>query len=90
MPKRLDRQRLDQLLVARNLAPSREKAQAMILAGEVLVNGAPIAKSGHSVRQDAADGRLGRAAHRWHRYEEALRRSVPGKRPGLCVRHLCG
>src|SRR6516225_2988979 len=45
--------RLDQLLLARGLAPSREKAQAMILAGEVLVNGLAIAKSGHSVRDDA-------------------------------------
>jgi 23S rRNA (cytidine1920-2'-O)/16S rRNA (cytidine1409-2'-O)-methyltransferase len=54
MPKRLNRQRLDQLLVARNLAPSREKAQAMILSGEVSVNGAPITKSGHSVPQDAS------------------------------------
>lgn len=45
--------RLDQLLVARRLAPSREKAQAMILAAEVLVNGSPITKSGHSVPDDA-------------------------------------
>lgn len=45
--------RLDQLLVARRLAPSREKAQAMILAAEVLVNGSTITKSGHSVPDDA-------------------------------------
>ena len=45
--------RLDQLLVVRRLAPSREKAQAMILAAEVLVNGSPITKSGHSVPDDA-------------------------------------
>jgi 23S rRNA (cytidine1920-2'-O)/16S rRNA (cytidine1409-2'-O)-methyltransferase len=45
--------RLDQLIVARHLAPSREKAQAMILAGEVLVNGSPITKSGHSFPDDA-------------------------------------
>ena len=43
------RLRLDHLLLARGLAPSREKAQAMILAGEVLVNGSAITKSGHSV-----------------------------------------
>src|SRR5258706_16143289 len=35
-----NRTRLDVLMVERGLAPSREKAQAMILAGEVLVNGA--------------------------------------------------
>ena len=45
--------RLDRLLVDRALASTREKAQAMILAGEVLVNGAPINKSGHSVPDDA-------------------------------------
>jgi len=43
---------LDRLIVTRHLAPSREKAQAMILAGEVLVNGSPITKSGHSVPDD--------------------------------------
>ena len=54
MPKlRPNRHRLDQLIVARSLAPSREKAQAMILAGEVLVNGSPVTKSGHSVLDDA-------------------------------------
>jgi 23S rRNA (cytidine1920-2'-O)/16S rRNA (cytidine1409-2'-O)-methyltransferase len=44
--------RLDHLLVSRGLAASREKAQAMILAGEVLVNGTAITKSGHSVLDD--------------------------------------
>src|SRR3989442_4826329 len=37
MPKRV---RLDQLLVERGLAPSRERAQALILAGVVRVDGA--------------------------------------------------
>src|SRR5262249_42874906 len=45
--------RLDRLLVDRGLVSTREKAQAMILAGEVLVGGAPITKSGHSVPDDA-------------------------------------
>ncbi|MDE3194690.1 MAG: TlyA family RNA methyltransferase, partial [Chloroflexota bacterium] len=31
--------RLDQLLVRRGLAPSRERAQALILAGEVRIDG---------------------------------------------------
>jgi len=41
--------RVDQLLVKRGLAESREKAQALILAGQVLVNGQKALKPGHSV-----------------------------------------
>lgn len=43
------RLRLDQLLVERQLAPSRERAQALILAGKVLVNAQRIDKPGKSV-----------------------------------------
>jgi 23S rRNA (cytidine1920-2'-O)/16S rRNA (cytidine1409-2'-O)-methyltransferase len=39
--------RLDQLLVQRGLAASREKAQRLILAGAVRVNGAPAGKPGN-------------------------------------------
>lgn len=46
--------RLDLLLVARGLAPSREKAQAMILAGLVSVGGRRVDKAGESVAEDAA------------------------------------
>jgi 23S rRNA (cytidine1920-2'-O)/16S rRNA (cytidine1409-2'-O)-methyltransferase len=53
MSPRKDRKRLDVLVVERALAPSREKAQAMILAGEVLVNGIPAAKAGQQVAPDA-------------------------------------
>ncbi|HLG99352.1 MAG TPA: TlyA family RNA methyltransferase [Bryobacteraceae bacterium] len=47
--------RLDQLLVERGLVPSREKARALILAGEVLVNGQRMDKAGRDV---AADSRV--------------------------------
>jgi 23S rRNA (cytidine1920-2'-O)/16S rRNA (cytidine1409-2'-O)-methyltransferase len=43
------RQRLDQLLVERGLAESRTKAQALILAGEVFVDGQKADKPGRAV-----------------------------------------
>jgi 23S rRNA (cytidine1920-2'-O)/16S rRNA (cytidine1409-2'-O)-methyltransferase len=47
------KQRLDQLLVTRGLAESREKAQALIIAGQVLVDGQKADKPGRSVADDA-------------------------------------
>jgi 23S rRNA (cytidine1920-2'-O)/16S rRNA (cytidine1409-2'-O)-methyltransferase len=46
--------RLDQLLVERGLATSREKAHALILAGQVTVAGQKRHKPGHSVASDAS------------------------------------
>jgi 23S rRNA (cytidine1920-2'-O)/16S rRNA (cytidine1409-2'-O)-methyltransferase len=46
--------RLDLLLVARGLAASREKAQAMILAGRVEVEGRRVDKAGTAIAEDAA------------------------------------
>ena len=45
--------RLDQLLVARGLAPSRAQAQALILAGRVQVSGSTAAKAGTLVPEAA-------------------------------------
>ena len=47
------KKRLDLLVVERGLADSREKAQAMILAGEVRVNGSRSDKAGMQVATDA-------------------------------------
>lgn len=49
----MSKTRLDLLLVARGLAPTREKAQAMILAGLVEVDGRRADKAGSTVAADA-------------------------------------
>ena len=47
------RERLDRLLVARGLAETREKAQGLILAGRVRVDGAMVDKAGARVAEEA-------------------------------------
>ncbi len=49
----MKKERLDVLLVARGLAATREKAQALILAGQVAVDGRPAGKAGHAVAIEA-------------------------------------
>ena len=49
--------RLDKLLLDRGVVPSRERAQALIIAGKVLVNGQKIEKPGASV-ETASEVRL--------------------------------
>ncbi len=46
------RLRLDALVVERGLAPSRERARALILAGSVTVDGRVVSKAGAPVRTD--------------------------------------
>jgi 23S rRNA (cytidine1920-2'-O)/16S rRNA (cytidine1409-2'-O)-methyltransferase len=48
-----DKIRIDMLLVEQGLAPSREKARAMIMAGEVTVNGQLVDKPGTRIAADA-------------------------------------
>jgi 23S rRNA (cytidine1920-2'-O)/16S rRNA (cytidine1409-2'-O)-methyltransferase len=47
------RKRLDVLLVERGLAPTREKAQSLVMAGRVLLGGRPARKPGAAVRDGA-------------------------------------
>jgi len=47
------KERLDVLLVDRGLVPSRERARAVILAGQVRVDGQPVSKAGTLVREAA-------------------------------------
>ncbi len=51
--KKNNRIRLDRLLTERRFAESREKARALILAGQVLVQGQKIDKAGALVQRDA-------------------------------------
>ena len=45
--------RLDTVLVERGLAASRERARALVLAGQVRVNGQPVTKAGTPIKADA-------------------------------------
>ncbi len=52
MSPKTEKTRLDVLMVERGLAPSRERAQAMLLAGNVRVNGKPMDKPGTRLAAD--------------------------------------
>jgi 23S rRNA (cytidine1920-2'-O)/16S rRNA (cytidine1409-2'-O)-methyltransferase len=56
------KKRIDKLIVERGLAETREKAQALIMAGNVLVDDEPVTKAGASVAEDA-NVRLKEALH---------------------------
>jgi 23S rRNA (cytidine1920-2'-O)/16S rRNA (cytidine1409-2'-O)-methyltransferase len=47
----VSKKRIDVLLVEKGLAPSRERAQALILSGNVLVNDVPVDKPGTTVAE---------------------------------------
>ena len=51
--------RLDKLLVERGLAPTRERAQAMVVAGRVLVNEQKVDKPGTAIAENAVFRLLG-------------------------------
>lgn len=46
------KQRLDVTVFERGLAPSREKAQALIMAGQIYLNGQKVSKAGASVKPE--------------------------------------
>ena len=52
----MPRARLDLALVAQGLAESRERAQALVLAGHVTIDGQPAQKPGQQVRPDSVLG----------------------------------
>jgi 23S rRNA (cytidine1920-2'-O)/16S rRNA (cytidine1409-2'-O)-methyltransferase len=66
------KKRLDVLIVERGLVASRQKAQAVILAGEVRVDGQPADKPGATVSGDAKIDIVGRAPRYASRAGEKL------------------
>jgi 23S rRNA (cytidine1920-2'-O)/16S rRNA (cytidine1409-2'-O)-methyltransferase len=83
----VDKLRLDRLLVARGIAPTREKARAMILAGQVEVEDHTVAKPGQAVAVSAAieirplgPSRVGRAGEKLDGALHRLPASPAGRR----------
>src|SRR5579862_8165728 len=81
MTPKTEKTRLDVLLVQRGLAPSRERAQAMLLAGNVRVNGKRMDKPGIRLATDAQIELAGEAPV----FEP--RRTETRRRPGRFRRH---
>jgi len=54
MPRAASRTRIDALLVERGLVESRQKARAVLLAGDIRVDGTPVTKPGVLVANEAA------------------------------------
>ena len=88
------KQRLDKLLVDRGLAASRQRAQALILAGKVLVDEQKLEKAGAQVAEKSVIRLLGedfrfvsrgglkleRAPHHRQAPVEAIRKTVSVER----------
>ena len=74
------KKRLDLLLVERGLAESRQKAQALILAGEVRVNGQRAEKAGAVFPADARVEIVGRGTRYASRAGEKLEGALAGFR----------
>ncbi len=78
--------RLDQVVVDRGLLPTRSKAQAAILAGQVRVNGHPASKPGENVPADALvelaarDRYVSRGGHKLERGLQHFAVDVAGAR----------
>lgn len=83
------RVRIDQLLVERGLAESREKAQAMVLAGEVLADDQKITKAGRKVLAGAEIRLLGErpkyVSRAGRKLEAALDRFSIDVEGGICL-----
>lgn len=87
--RKLGKARLDVLMVERGLAASRERAQALLLAGHVRVNGAKMEKAGTQVSTDArieiAGEALRYASRAGRKLEGALEDFGASPRDSVCM-----
>lgn len=74
--KKIEKERLDILLVKRGFYPTREKARRAIMAGEVLVEGERIDKVGQKVRVDSNISLLKKATVYVSRGGEKLEKAI--------------
>ena len=73
---KVKKERIDKLLVERGLVPTREKAQALIMAGKVFVEGKRVSKAGEKVPYDApieVKGGLKYVSRGGYKLEKALK-----------------
>ncbi len=78
--------RLDVLLVERGIAPSRERAQSLIMAGQILVGEQKVEKSGAKVASDASIRLLGHEQRYVSRGGLKLERAL--EHWGLCTDYI--
>jgi 23S rRNA (cytidine1920-2'-O)/16S rRNA (cytidine1409-2'-O)-methyltransferase len=74
--EKTERVRLDKLLLERGLASSRERAQALVLAGKVLVNGQMVDKAGTAIDRAAEIRLLGQDLRYVSRGGEKLEHAI--------------
>lgn len=82
----MKKKRIDLLLVEQGLAPSREKAQAFIISGNVLVNDEPVTKPGQEVSvesqirfKEEISEYVSRGAHKLKHAIESFKVNCQGK-----------
>lgn len=74
--EKTERVRLDKLLLERGMASSRERAQALVLAGKVLVNGQMVDKAGTAIDRAAEIRLLGQDLRYVSRGGEKLEHAI--------------
>ncbi len=70
------KERIDKILVERGFAPTREKAQALVMAGYVYVDGKRITKAGEKINSEAhieVKGRMKYVSRGGYKLEKALK-----------------